>query len=91
MQGGPRRPTPSTGYFVSTFAQPLFGIPATGKTLYLRYRNGFCTQDGQIIESYLIPDFIDAMSQAGVKSLRKKPRSPWINPYPSNSRRNTDR
>ncbi|MGF1702849.1 ester cyclase [Photobacterium makurazakiensis] len=60
----------STGYFVGTFEQPLFGIPATGKTLYLRYTEMTCVEDGKITESYIIPDFIDAMNQAGVNPLR---------------------
>ncbi|MCZ8485254.1 hypothetical protein O9993_03475 [Vibrio lentus] len=62
----------SAGYFVGTFAQPLVCIPATGKTPpTCATPKMVCTQDGQIIESYLIPDFIDAMSQAGVNPLRK--------------------
>ncbi|MCW0470032.1 hypothetical protein OH492_17130 [Vibrio chagasii] len=32
----------STGYFVG-MVKPLFGIPATGKTLYLRYTEMVCT------------------------------------------------
>ncbi|NOH31960.1 ester cyclase [Vibrio chagasii] len=73
----------STGYFVGTFAKPLFGIPATGKTLCLRYTEMVCTQDGQIIESYLIPDFIDAMNQAGVNPLRKSLGHAGLVPAPA--------
>ncbi|WP_252179874.1 ester cyclase [Endozoicomonas sp. 4G] len=60
----------STGYFVGTFQSSLFGIPATGKTLFLRYTEMVCLEEGKITESYLIPDFIDAMNQAGVNPLR---------------------
>ncbi len=60
----------STGYFIGTFSKPLFGIPSTGKTLYLRYTEMVCVENHQIVESYLIPDFIDVMNQAGVNPLR---------------------
>ncbi|MGF1742383.1 ester cyclase [Vibrio profundum] len=60
----------STGYFVGVFEHDLFGIPATGKTLYLRYTEMVCVENQQITECYLIPDFIDAMNQAGVNPLR---------------------
>lgn len=60
-----------TGYFVGTFTEPLFGIPATGKALYLRYTEMVRIENEQIIECYLIPDFLDAMLQAGVYPLRQ--------------------
>ncbi|CAH0536649.1 ester cyclase [Vibrio marisflavi] len=60
----------STGYFVGVFENELFGIPPTGKTLYLRYTEMVCVEDEQITEYYLIPDFIDAMEQSGVNPLR---------------------
>lgn len=60
-----------TGYFVGTFSEPLFGIPPTGKTLYLRYTEMVRLVDEQIVECYLIPDFLDAMLQAGVYTLRE--------------------
>ncbi len=44
----------STGYFVGTFTQPLFGIPVQEKRSYLRYTEMVLHQDGQILESYLI-------------------------------------
>ncbi|MEM8490475.1 MAG: ester cyclase [Pseudomonadota bacterium] len=59
-----------TGYFVGTFTAPLFGIPATGKTLYLRYTELLRSESGRLVEVYLIPDFLDAMAQAGVYPLR---------------------
>ncbi|MEH6609092.1 MAG: ester cyclase [Halioglobus sp.] len=59
-----------TGYFTGTFSKPLFGIPATGKTLYLRYTEMVRIENDQIVEGYLILDFLDAMRQAGVYPLR---------------------
>ncbi len=59
-----------TGYLVGTFSEDLFGIPATGRTLYLRYTELVRIAEGKIAECYLIPDFLDAMNQAGVYPLR---------------------
>ncbi len=61
----------STGYFLGTFANSLWDIPATGKSLYLRYTEMVRVENQKITECYLIPDFIDAMNQAGVNPLRK--------------------
>ena len=58
------------GYFVGTFSKPLFGIPPTGKTLYLRYTEMIRIENDRIAECYLIPDFLDAMLQANVFPIR---------------------
>ena len=58
-----------TGYFSGTFRRPLFGIPPTGGALFLRYTEMARIVDGRIAEYYLIPDFLDAMRQAGVYPL----------------------
>lgn len=73
----------STGYFVGTFSKPLFGIPSTGKTLYLRYTEMVCIEDNQIIEAYIIPDFIDVMNQVGVNPLRKSLGHDGLIPAPA--------
>lgn len=73
----------STGYFVGTFSKPLFGIPSTGKTLYLRYTEMVCVEDNQITESYMIPDFIDVMNQVGVNPLRKSLGHDGLVPTPA--------
>lgn len=73
----------STGYFVGTFSQPLFGIPSTGKTLYLRYSEMVCVENGQISESYLIPDFIDVMNQVGINPLRSSLGHTGLVPAPA--------
>jgi predicted ester cyclase len=61
----------STGCFVGSFENSLFDIPATGRSLYLRYTEMVRIENGKICECYIIPDFIDAMHQAGVNPLRK--------------------
>jgi predicted ester cyclase len=61
----------STGYFVGTFSESLFGIPASKKTLYLRFTELAQLQDRKINEYYLILDLIDVMNQVGVNPLRR--------------------
>jgi predicted ester cyclase len=72
-----------TGFFVGCFAQDLFGIPATGRPLYLRYTELVRAEGSQIVESYLIPDFIDAMTQAGSNPLRPALGHPGLVPAPA--------
>lgn len=60
-----------TGYFTGTFTEPLWGIPATGLTLHLRYTELVrFNRDQRVTECYLLVDFLDAMQQAGVYPLR---------------------
>jgi len=59
-----------TGYLLGVFSNDLFGIPAHGKMLSLRYTEMVKFSDGKISEMYLIPDFIDVMEQVGVSPLR---------------------
>lgn len=60
-----------TGYFVGTFKHSIFDIPATHRTLNLRYTEMVRIENQKISECYLIPDFIDVMNQARVNPLRK--------------------
>ncbi len=68
----------STGYLVATFKAPLLGIPASGRSLYLRFGEIIRVEDGKIAEGYVIPDFIDAMLQAGVCPLRPSVGAPGL-------------
>ncbi|MCG7533186.1 ester cyclase [Psychrobium sp. MM17-31] len=61
----------ATGYFTGTFSQSLLDIPATGKSLYLRFTELVQLTDGKIADYYIILDFLDVMNQAGVNPLRK--------------------
>jgi predicted ester cyclase len=72
-----------TGFFVGSFIQDLFGIPATGRTLFLRYTELVRVVDNVVTESYLIPDFLDAMWQAGTYPLRAGLGHPGIVPGPA--------
>lgn len=60
----------ATGYFMGTFENDLFGIPATHSTLHLRFTEIVGVKDGQIHTSQIILDFLDAMNQANVNPLR---------------------
>lgn len=60
----------STGYFIGTFQHSLFDIPPTQRSLYLRYTEMVRVENNKITQCYLIPDYIDAMNQAGVNPLR---------------------
>lgn len=59
-----------TGYFVGTFENSLFDIPATGKTLYVRYTELVEVEQEKIKNYFVIVDFLDVMTQAGVNPLR---------------------
>lgn len=61
----------ATGYFVGTFTQDLLSIPATGKTLYVRFTELVKFKDNKIADYYIILDFLDVMNQVGVNPLRK--------------------
>ena len=61
----------ATGYFIGTFKNSLFEIPATGKTLYLRFTELVKLEQGKIADYFIILDFLDVMNQAGVNPLRK--------------------
>lgn len=68
----------STGYLAGTFKAPLFGIPPTGRTLYLRFAELVRVAEGRVAEAYVIPDFIDAMVQAGVSPVRRSLGHPGL-------------
>jgi len=62
----------ATGYFIGAFDKDLLTIPATGKTLYLRFTELVkLDQNRKICEYFQILDFLDVMNQAGVNPLRK--------------------
>ena len=60
----------ATGYLVGTFVAALFGIPPTGRTLYLRFSELIRVHEERIVEAYVLLDFWDAMVQAGVSPHR---------------------
>lgn len=55
----------STGHWLGTFSQPLWGIPANGEPAWLRYGGFFRVVDGRIAEGRLLLDLVDLARQAG--------------------------
>lgn len=68
----------TTGYLAGRFVQPLFGIPPTGRTLYLRFAELIRVDGGRIVDAYVIPDLIDAMEQADVSPVRRSLGHPGL-------------
>ncbi|MGB0938552.1 MAG: ester cyclase [Colwellia sp.] len=60
----------ATGYFTGTFAEDLFGIKATGKSLFIRFTELAKIQDNKVVECCTFLDFVDVMNQLGVNPLR---------------------
>lgn len=53
------------GHFCGTFEQPWLGIPASGKSLFLRYGEVHEVENGRIVQSSCLWDVLDVMRQAG--------------------------
>lgn len=61
-----RRMFAALGHYCGTMRQDWLGIPATGKTIYLRYGEVWVVDDaGRIVQANLIWDVLDVMRQAG--------------------------
>lgn len=60
----------SMGHWQGTFTRPLLGIAPTGGVVHLRMCEVHHLNDaGQIARSWILPDFLDLMDQAGVNPL----------------------
>lgn len=57
------------GHYRGTFAADFLGIPATHKPAWLRFGELHRVEDGRIAESWMLPDLLDLMRQAGVWPL----------------------
>lgn len=58
------------GHYVGTMERDWLGIPATRRTLWLRYGEVYrLGEDGRAVEAWLLWDVLDAMRQAGVWPL----------------------
>ena len=53
------------GYFRGTFARDWLGIPATGREIEIRFGEFSAVYDGKIILTYILPDILDVIRQAG--------------------------
>jgi predicted ester cyclase len=63
--GGHRHWVASIGYFAGTFENDWLGIPATGRRAQIRYGEFSAVYEGRIVLTYLIPDVLDLIRQAG--------------------------
>ncbi|MGI9420577.1 MAG: ester cyclase [Geminicoccaceae bacterium] len=53
------------GHYCGTFREDYLTIPATGRPVYLRYGEVHQVEDGKIIQSTCLWDFLDLIRQAG--------------------------
>lgn len=59
----------AAGHYCGTFVRDWLGIPATGRTAYLRYGEVYRVEDGRVTQSTCLWDILDLMRQAGVWPL----------------------
>lgn len=60
----------AVGHYCGTMCRDWLGIPATGKTIYLRYGEVWqIGEDGKAVQANLLWDVLDVMRQAGVWPL----------------------
>jgi predicted ester cyclase len=57
------------GYFNATFANDYLTIPATREAVNIRWGEFCRVEQGKIVETYVLLDFIDLMQQAGFQVL----------------------
>ena len=58
-----------TGYFNGIFAKDYLSIPANGEEVSIRWGEFCRLDDGKIVETFVLLDFIDLMQQAGYEVL----------------------
>jgi predicted ester cyclase len=65
-----RRYLAAVGHYCGTFRRDWLGIPATGRTVYLRYGEVYEVDgDGRILQANLLWDVLDLIRQAGLWPL----------------------
>jgi predicted ester cyclase len=57
------------GHYRGTFCSDWLGIPATHKPAWLRFGEIHRVEDGRIAESWMLPDILDLIRQAGIWPL----------------------
>jgi len=60
----------SVDYQEATHCGEFVGIPATGKTVRLRYMDFWEVEDGKIKDNWVLLDFVDLLRQLGIDPLR---------------------
>ncbi len=72
----------AVGRFNGTFTKDWLGIPATGRKAQIRFGEFSAVHDGQVILTYIIPDILDLIRQAGYQLLppSRGKEGPWLGP-----------
>lgn len=70
------------GHFSGTFANDWLGIPATGRETQIRFGEFSAVHDGKIVLTYIIPDLLDVIRQAGYQLVPPSlgEEGPWPGP-----------
>jgi predicted ester cyclase len=63
--GGYRHWVGAIGFFDGKFANDWLGIPATGREIQIRFGEFSAVHDGKVVLTYIIPDILDVMREAG--------------------------
>ena len=71
------------GNYVGNFVAPLFGIPANGKLVFLRYGEFYRIETGRISEAVILLDLVDLMRQVGRMPLPAMLGSEILFPAPA--------
>jgi predicted ester cyclase len=73
----------AVGHYCGTFRRDWLGIPATGRTVSMRYGEFHRVVDGLIDQSTVLIDVLDLMRQAGVWPIAPSlgAEAPWPGPY----------
>jgi SnoaL-like domain/SnoaL-like polyketide cyclase len=58
-----------TGHYLGTFRQDLFGVPAHGQPVWLRFGEFYRVAEGRIAEARILLDLVDLARQAGHRLL----------------------
>lgn len=75
------------GHYRGTFTQDLVGIPANHKPVWLRFGEIHRIADGRIAESWMLPDMLDLIRQAGVWPLAPSLGAEGVWPAPGGNAR----
>ena len=67
--GGHEHWVGAIGYFSGTFANDWLGIPATGREVTIRFGELSAVYGGKVGLTYIIPDVVDVIRQAGYQVL----------------------
>ena len=72
----------ATGYLIGTFSREWLGIPAHGKTAYIRFGEFSRMEEGKITETRILFDLVDLLRQVGIRVLPESPGEERIVPGP---------